>query len=88
MIPKKIWKVLNFLVGKNYTPDIVEPEALNAEKVNYYNKYFATVGYDIQKELDINYNFVTNRKLDFEPFKFENESIESIEKMIDKKKLT
>ena len=85
--PKKIWKVLNFLIGKNDTPEIVEPEALSQEKVNYYNKYFATVGYDIQKELDINYNFVTNRKLDFEPFKFENESIESIEKIIDKIKI-
>merc|ERR1712072_1285069 len=32
--PKKIWKVLNFLIGQNETPEIVEQEALNQEKVN------------------------------------------------------
>ena len=85
--PKKIWKVLNFLIGKNDRPDIVEPEALNQDKVNNYNKYFATVGYDIQKELNINYNFDPNKNYEFEPFKFENESTENIEKIIDKIKI-
>ena len=85
--PKKIWKVLNFLIGKNNSPEIIEPEALSQEKANNYNEYFATVGYNIQKELDINYNFETNTNYDFEPFKFENESSENIEKIIDKIKI-
>ena len=45
------------------------------------------MGYNIQKELDINYNFETNTNYDFEPFKFENESSENIEKIIDKIKI-
>ena len=85
--PKKIWKVLNFLIGKIETPEIVEPDDLNTEKVNYYNKYFATVGYEIQKELDINQNFNYDKTFSFEPFRFVNESIESIEKIIDKIKI-
>ena len=82
--PKKIWKILNFLIGKNDTPDIVEPESLNPEKVNYYNRYFATVGYEIQKELNINHNFKNEKTFNFEPFKFENETVENVEKIIDK----
>ena len=85
--PKLIWKILNFLIGKNNTPDIVEPEALNQDKVNNYNKYFATVGYNIQKELNIDHNFHNEKNHDFEPFKFENETLESIEKIIDKIKI-
>ena len=54
-------EIIEFLVRKNDTPEIVEPESLNSEKVNYYNKYFATVGYDIQKGLDINQNFKNER---------------------------
>ena len=75
---------MNFLIGKNDTPDIIEPESLNPEKVNYYNKYFATIGYDIQKELNINYNFKSEKTYNFESFKFESETEESVEKIIDK----
>ena len=51
---------------------------------NYYNGYFTTVGYDIQIELNINQNFKNEKTYDFEPFKFENETVENIEKIIDK----
>ena len=45
---KKLWKILNFLIGKKEKPDIIEPEALDQEKVNKYNNFFATIGYNIQ----------------------------------------
>ena len=38
--PKKIWKVLNFLVGKKETPEKIEPKELNQYKVNKYNIFF------------------------------------------------
>ena len=60
---KKLWKVLNFLIGKKEAPEIIEPESLDQEKVNKYNKYFATVGFEIQKELDINLNYKNKQTL-------------------------
>ena len=80
---KKLWKVLNFLIGKNDAPDKIEPEELDQEKVNKYNKFFANIGMDIQKELDINFDFENNKALNFLPFKFENENEKDIEKIID-----
>ena len=80
---KKLWKILNFLIGKKEKPDIIEPEALDQEKVNKYNNFFATIGYNIQKDLDVDLNYHCNNNFDFEPFKFVNETEESIEKIID-----
>ena len=38
---------------------------------------------DIQKELDINFDFENNKAFNFLPFKFENENEKDIEKIID-----
>ena len=81
--PKKLWKVLNFLIGKKDTPEKIEPEELDQEKVNQYNKYFANIGLEIQKELDIELNSDVNNHHKFPPFKFENEMEIEIEKIID-----
>merc|ERR1711972_350149 len=70
---KKLWKVLNFLIGKKDAPEKIEPEELNQEKVNNYNKYFANIGLEIQKELNINFDYENSKDHDFPPFKFENE---------------
>ena len=51
---KKCWKILNVITNRTKAKDTVEPEMLNQEKVNKYNKYFATVGLEIQKKLKIN----------------------------------
>ena len=80
---KKLWKVLNFLIGKKEAPEIIEPEALNQEKVNKYNKYFATVGFEIQKGLNINLNYEKPTNFEFEPFNFEDVSVKDIERIID-----
>ena len=80
---KKLWKILNFLIGKNEKPEIIEPEDLNQEKVNNYNKFFATIGLNIQKELNIDEEFTADNNHNFTPFTFKNESVESVNKIID-----
>ena len=80
---KKLWNVLNFLLGKNDIPEKIEPEELNQEKVNNFNKYFANIGIEIQKELDIDFDYENNKEHNFQPFKFENENEKDIEKIID-----
>ena len=80
---KKLWKVLNFLIGKKNAPEKIEPEELNQEKVNKYNKYFANIGLEIQKELNIDFNYENNKLHNFPPFKFEDENEKDIEKIID-----
>jgi len=55
--PKKIWKVLNFLVGKKETPEKIEPEEINQDKVNKYNEFFATIGVKIEKELNTDLDY-------------------------------
>ena len=80
---KKLWKVLNFLIGKKDAPEKIEPEELSQEKVNTYNKYFANIGLEIQKQLDIEINSEVKNNHDFPPFKFENETESEIEKIID-----
>ena len=82
--PKKIWKVINFLVGKKETPEKIEPEELNQNKVNKYNEFFATIGINIEKELNTNMNYRNEKNFDFPAFKFENETTENIEKIIDR----
>ena len=81
--PKKIWKVLNFLIGKKETPEKIEPEELSQEKVNNYNNFFATIGQKIQEELDIDFNFQNENIFDFSKFNFEKETDQNIEKIID-----
>ena len=49
---KKTWKLLNFITGREASQDTVEPENINQKKANQYNTYFATVGTEIQKELN------------------------------------
>ena len=80
---KKIWKILNFLVGINEKPEKIEPEELNQEKVNNYNNFFATVGLKIQNQLNINNEYIPENSHDFEPFQFKNETIETVNKIID-----
>ena len=80
---KKLWKVLNFLIGKKDASEKIEPEELNQEKVNNYNKYFANIGLDIQKELNIDFDYKKLHNHNCQPFKFENENEKDIEKIID-----
>ena len=81
--PKKLWKVLNFLLGKREAPEKIEPEEINQEKVNKFNNFFATIGQKIQDQLQIDFNYRKENNFDFPAFEFENESEISIEKIIE-----
>ena len=80
---KKLWKILNFLIGKKEKPDIVQPEELNQEKVNNFNNFFATIGLNIQNQLQINEELQSETTQNFPLFEFNEETIESVEKIIE-----
>ena len=79
---KKCWNILNQATNRTKSYDTVEPDMLNQEKVNNFNKYFATVGIEIQKKLQI----VTpeNNFAGLAGFSFKPETTDSIGKLIDK----
>ena len=79
---KKLWKVLKEMTGNNSSKESVEPELLTKEKANKHNKYFATVGAEIQKKLKIQPH--TTNFSGIQGFNFKDETIENIEKLIDK----
>ena len=50
---KKCWKILNAVTNRTKVKDSIEPEMITQAKSNEYNKFFATVGVEIQKKLGI-----------------------------------
>ena len=79
---RELWKILNALLG-NQKKEIIMPDFLTQTKVNEFNKYFATVGHETQKLLKIEFlKDSEKKKYDFEPFNFQQENKESIEKII------
>ena len=52
--PKKCWNIINLVTNRSKTKDSVEPDNMCQNKANRYNKYFATIGEEIQKNLKIN----------------------------------
>ena len=49
---KKTWNLLNLVTNRGKKEETVEPDNLTQEKANHYNNFFATVGTEIQKELN------------------------------------
>ena len=45
--PKKIWKVLKGVIQTDSAKSTTEPEFIDQEKANQFNKYFATIGTEI-----------------------------------------
>ena len=80
---KKLWKLIHFLIGNQKTKDVTEPEDLNQEIADNHNKYFATIGHEIQKQLDIDLQQEASGNFDYPPFDFKNETISNICKLID-----
>ena len=80
---KKLWKLIHFVIGNQKTKDITEPEDIDQETADNHNKYFATIGLEIQKQLDIEMEQQTPDNFDYPSFKFENETISNIGKLID-----
>lgn len=79
--PRKMWSILKDVTNYNYHEDIT-PDIINTDTANRFNKFFATVGIEVQKKLNII----------FEPpilnpkgiFHFQPETTEKIEQLINR----
>lgn len=80
--PKKMWKVLKEVTQTENKPNNTEPEFIDQRTANQFNTFFATVGSEIQKRLNIKERSesvtVTGG------FKFKEENEEKIIKLIDR----
>ena len=79
--PKKYWQTINELTQRSECKDATEPDIMNQEKANSFNKYFATVGEEIQKSLKK--QFEVNDFSRILGFDFKTETESSIGKIID-----
>ena len=89
---KEVWKVYNLITRRTKVKETKEPDLMNQQKADNYNKFFATVGLEIQKKLeetgqslhkpDIPENSVTQNSSKA-TFAFEQETVLNIEKIID-----
>ena len=51
-----MWKVLKEVTQTQKKPSNTEPEFIDQNTANQFNSFFATVGTEIQKRLNINQN--------------------------------
>ena len=78
---KKLWMVLKDVTRTGKTKESTEPDNMTQEKANIFNKFFATIGINIQKSLNIREHI--NIFTGIVGFDFQPESEESISKLID-----
>ena len=77
----ELWKLLNLLTDKP-KPKFIEPEKMTQDKANNFNKYFATVGLEIQNQLKDKISKKSLKITDIENFNFSEEKEETINKLI------
>ena len=76
---KKMWNILNDVTNRNYKEDIT-PDVVDEETANRFNHFFANVGLQVQKKLNV---LITRPNLNKHGnFKFHPESIEKVEYLI------
>ena len=96
--PRKMWKVLKEVTQTEKKKDNIKPEFIDQETANHFNSFFATVGSEIQKRLNIvstvrdGIQILTNlisNESETPPnqFKFKEEKEETIIKLIDRIKI-
>ena len=80
--PYKLWKLYNNLTGREINHDSPEPENIDQDKANNFNKFFCDIGKPskILAKNDQNHELPDNPT---EIFSFTPESISKIEKLID-----
>ena len=78
---RELWKLLNFLTDKPKSKKI-EPDKITQEKANNFNKFFATVGSDIQEKLKDKLDKKNYEIFDRDYFNFVEEREETIKKLI------
>ena len=79
---KKMWKILKNVTQTTPDKSTIEPEFLNQEKANAYNKYFATIGTWVQNLIGTKDATPTAAKCG--SFHFNKETEETIIKLIDR----
>ena len=89
---KEVWKVYNETTKRTKSKETIEPDLMSQEKADKFNRFFATIGLDIQKKLQ-SQNQPTTDPEDTDNsetsnpnqphFQFKNETISDIEKLID-----
>ena len=77
--PKKLWHILKDLTNLNYQ-DNTEPDIINKNTADNFNKYFSTVGYEVQKELNIDIHPPSYTQEGI--FEFKPETVERVEYLI------
>ena len=79
---KKIWTVLKEVTHTKNNNTKIEPEFLNQELTNKFNKFFATVGSEIQKKLKIADAKPINKGA--QRFQWKDETEDTVMKLIDR----
>ena len=77
---KNTWKVFKEMLNKQEIRETIEPDLMDQEKANRFNKYFATIGTVIQNKLGITDTDVTFNQ----GFTFSEVNEETVGKLIDK----
>ena len=78
--PKKTWDIINTVIDMKKSKDRIEPDIMDQEKTDKFNKYFANVGKEIQDNLKLN---IEPENFDgLSGFEFQKETSESITKII------
>ena len=78
--PAKLWRLFNYLTRRERIIDTTEPENVNQEKANKYNKFFCDVGKTENPSPNVNSS--PNKEFQCKKFVFIPESQENIEKLI------
>ena len=85
---KKLWNMLNYMTNRQKSRDDKEPDMMTQEKADRYNKFFATVGMEIQKKIGISQeSSVPVFQPNMSAFSFKEETQSNIEKIIDKMRI-
>ena len=80
--PKNLWKILKDITQTTPLKSTAEPENMDQGKANQYNKFFATIGSEIQKLLGVKEN--SHPTSNTGNFKFKEETEETIIGLIDR----
>ena len=80
--PRKMWTMLKEVTNTKMIKNTTEPHFLDQNRANQFNKYFATIGTNIQKKLNIEEKTLENTKPGV--FNFHEETEDTIIKLIDR----
>ena len=83
--PKEYWKTINSIIGSNNNTEIIEPDMMTQAKADDFNHFFANIGEDILKELNL--TVPPTEIKGYEGFSFQHETEDSISKLVDSIKL-